>query len=226
MKKQVLAIMLATLLILMTFAACGKKYLVYTDQDGVEHPVLTDAEGNTMVNEYGQIVIGVTDARGHLVTDENGENETRAVVFPSSISGKNVYETPNFKWEVPEKIWYFDGDKLLKKDSAVYADISIASDYETLAELEEGMDKQLDAMVSQANGQITSEKSKWVIEAGPNALQYNYEIKDQDGNLHEQRTDIFFATADGTIYRLLFVLPATEADSVSFADLVNMIKFR
>lgn len=218
--------MLATLLILMTFAACGKKYLVYTDQDGVEHPVLTDAEGNTMVNEYGQIVIGVTDARGHLVTDENGENETRAVVFPSSISGKNVYETPNFKWEVPEKIWYFDGDKLLKKDSAVYADISIASDYETLAELEEGMDKQLDAMVSQANGQITSEKSKWVIEAGPNALQYNYEIKDQDGNLHEQRTDIFFATADGTIYRLLFVLPATEADSVSFADLVNMIKFR
>ena len=226
MKKQVLAIMLATLLILTTFAACGKKYLVYTDQDGVEHPVLTDAEGNTMVNEYGQIVIGVTDARGHLVTDENGENETRAVVFPSSISGKNVYETPNFKWEVPEKIWYFDGDKLLKKDSAVYADISIASDYETLAELEEGMDKQLDAMVSQANGQITSEKSKWVIEAGPNALQYNYEIKDQDGNLHEQRTDIFFATADGTIYRLLFVLPATEADSVSFADLVNMIKFR
>lgn len=226
MKKQVLAIMLATLLILMTFAACGKKYLVYTDQDGVEHPVLTDAEGNTMVNEYGQIVIGVTDARGHLVTDENGENETRAVAFPSSISGKNVYETPNFKWEVPEKIWYFDGDKLLKKDSAVYADISIASDYETLAELEEGMDKQLDAMVSQANGQITSEKSKWVIEAGPNALQYNYEIKDQDGNLHEQRTDIFFATADGTIYRLLFVLPATEADSVSFADLVNMIKFR
>lgn len=226
MKKQVLAIMLATLLILMTFAACGKKYLVYTDQDGVEHPVLTDAEGNTMVNEYGQIVIGVTDARGHLVTDENGENETRAVVFPSSISGKNVYETPNFKWEVPEKIWYFDGDKLLKKDSAVYADISIASDYETLAELEEGMDKQLEAMVSQANGQITSEKSKWVIEAGPNALQYNYEIKDQDGNLHEQRTDIFFATADGTIYRLLFVLPATEADSVSFADLVNMIKFR
>lgn len=110
--------MLATLLILMTFAACGKKYLVYTDQDGVEHPVLTDAEGNTMVNTFGQIVIGVTDSRGHLVTDENGENETRAIVFPSSISNKNVYEPPNFKWEVPEKIWYFDGNKLLKKDSA------------------------------------------------------------------------------------------------------------
>lgn len=226
MKKQVLAIMLATLLILMTFAACGKKYLVYTDQDGVEHPVLTDAEGNTMVNSFGQIVVGVTDSRGHLVTDENGENETRAIVFPSSISGKNVYETPNFKWEVPEKIWYFDGNKLLKKDSAVYADISIASDYETLAELEEAMDKQIDAIVSQSNGQITSEKSEGFIEAGPRVLQYKYTINDQDGNLYEQRSDIFFATADGTIYRLLFVLPAAEADSVSYTDMVNMIKFR
>lgn len=226
MKKQVLAIMLATLLILTTFAACGKKYLVYTDDAGVEHPVLTDAEGNTMVNEFGQIVIGVTDSRGHLVTDENGENETRAVAFPSAIVKGNLYETANFKWEVPEKLWYFEGNTLHKKDSGVYITISVASDYEDLANLEEGMDTKLDSMASQSNGQLTSEKSKWVIEAGPKALQYDYTIKDQDGNLHEQRADIFFSTADGTIYRLLCVVPAAEANSVSFTDMVNMIKFR
>lgn len=226
MKKQVLAILLATLLILTTFAACGKKYLIYTDKDGVEHPVLTDAEGNTMVNEFGQIVVGVTDSRGHLVTDENGENETRAIAFPSAIVKDNLYETANFKWEVPEKLWYFDGNTLHKKDSGVYVTVSTVTDYEDFAALEEGMDAQLESMLSKANGQLTSEKSKWVIDAGPNALQYDYEIKDQDGNLYEQRTDIFFSTADGTIYRLLCVTPAAEADSVSFTDMVNMIKFR
>lgn len=226
MKKQVLAIVLATLLILLTFAACGKKYLVYTDADGVTHAVLTDAEGNTMVNQFGQIVIGVTDSRGHLVTDENGENETRAIVFPSSIANGNLYETPNFKLEVPEDLWYFEENRLYKKDSEVYVDISIAVDSDSLADLETKTDEQLEGMVSQANGQLTYTKSYFTITAGPDALRYVYDIKDQDGNLYQRREDIFFATADGTIYRFLCVAPAAEADSVSFVDVVNMIKFR
>lgn len=226
MKKQVFAILLATLLILTTFAACGKKYLVYTDKDGVKHALLTDAEGNTMVNAFGQLVVGVTDKNGKLSKDADGNYETRAVEFPSSISNGNVYETANFKWEVPKNLWYFDENTLYKKDSEINIAISTVTDYENMNALEDGLDAQLASMISAANGQLASEKSKWAMVAGPNVLQYDYEIKDQDGNLGEKRVDIFFTATDGTIYRLLFVIPATEVDGVSVQDMVNMIKFR
>lgn len=223
MKKQVLAIILATLLILTTFVSCGKKYLVYTDPDGVEHPVLTDAEGNTMVNKFGQIVVGVTDSRGRLVTDENGENETRGVVFPSSISNGNLYETPDFKWEVPSDLWYFEGNTLHKKDSDIYLEVSIISEQESLAEVEESFDNQLSQM---DQSRIAITKKRVQIEAGPIAMYYTYDLKDENGELLQRREDVIFEVANGTIYRLLLVEPAAEAGSISTQDLVNMIKFR
>ncbi len=223
MKKQVLAIIFATLLILSTFAACGKKYLLYTDSDGVTHPVLTDTEGNTMVNKFGQIVVGVTDSRGRLVTEENGEYETRGVVFPSSISKGNLYETPDFKWEVPADLWYFEGNTLHKKDSEIYVDISITTDKKSLAEMEEDFDKQL-AEIDQSGIDIT--KNRVQIAAGPMALYYTYDLKNENGELVQRREDVVFQVASGTIYRFLLVVPAAEAGSVSTQDLVNMIKFR
>lgn len=223
MKKQVLAIIFATLLILSTFAACGKKYLVYTDSDGITHPVLTDAEGNTMVNKFGQIIVGVTDSRGRLVTEENGEYETRGIVFPSSISKGSLYETPDFKWEVPADLWYFEGNTLYKKNSEIYLDISITKDKKSLAEMEDTFDKQL-AEMDQSNIAIT--KNRVQIAAGPMALYYTYDLKNENGELVERREDVLFQVGSGTIYRLLLVEPAAEAGSISTEDLVNMIKFR
>lgn len=226
MKKQVLAILLATLLILTTFAACGKKYLVYTDADGITHPVLTDAEGNTMLNEYGQIVVGVTEKNGKLVTDANGEYETRAILFPSSIANGNVFETPHFKMTVPEKQWYFEDTTLYKKDSEIRMDIIAMDDENTLTQQEESFDKQLPEMVAASEDRLSYTKESLTLQGGPTALRYRYTIKDESGSVQELREDILLATADGTVYRFLFIIPAAEADGVSVPDMLNMIKFR
>lgn len=224
MKKQVLAILLATLLILTTFAACGKKYLIYTDKDGVEHPVLTDAEGNTMVNEFGQIVVGVTDSRGHLVTDENGENETRAIAFPSEISYGSTYETPTFKLTLPEKLWYVDGNRLQKKNSEIYAEIN-AFEGKTLEEAQANNEENLENLKNAQNGKFTYEFENFTLTNGVSVHSFKAENRDDSGTITEYMEGYYFVSGE-ILYKFLVVIPAEEAGSVNFVDILNMIKFR
>lgn len=224
MKKQVLAILLATLLILTTFAACGKKYLVYTDADGITHPVLTDAEGNTMLNEYGQIVVGVTEKNGKLVTDANGEYETRAILFPSSIANGNVFETPHFKMTVPEKQWYFEDTTLYKKDSECYASID-SFENRTLQQSIETEKKILQQLEEEMGEQIRYEIQDFSLSVGVTVHSILFDMLDENGALIEVRQAYYFEVKD-TLYKFLFVAPAAEADAVDFADMLNMIKFR
>ncbi|MEG1845793.1 MAG: hypothetical protein RR239_02720, partial [Oscillospiraceae bacterium] len=74
MKKQVVAIILVMVLVITTFAACGKKYKMFTDKDGVKHPMVIDGEGNTVRNPDGNIAVYQTDKNGEVVTDKDGKD--------------------------------------------------------------------------------------------------------------------------------------------------------
>lgn len=224
MKKQVLAILLATLLILTTFAACGKKYLIYTDKDGVEHPVLTDAEGNTMVNEFGQIVVGVTDSHGNLVTDENGENETRAVVFPSVIAQNNVYETPDFKLTVPEGLWTVTESGLQKKGSEIQVEISAYQQPDNLEQQEQQNDSFLQYLQTH-NMKVEATKETIALQNSISVLHYSVKHYDEEDNLTQGQEIYYFQRGD-TIYAFVATEPADEIGTVRYVDILNMIKFR
>lgn len=125
MKKSIIAIILCTALILTTFAACGKKYLTITDDDGVTHFLVTDDNGNTVINSDGNIAVFNTDKNGKEVTEKGGEIYTEGLSFPNAIidSGKNIYETADFQWKLPED-WTLSELLLTKKDSDTSVQIS------------------------------------------------------------------------------------------------------
>lgn len=104
MKKSVIAIILCTVLILTTFAACGKKYLTITDEDGITHFLLTDDNGNTVVNADGNIAVVNTDKNGEIVTEKGGEIYTEGLTFPSVVISKdNIYENVDFQWKFSDE---------------------------------------------------------------------------------------------------------------------------
>ena len=101
MDKKIIAVICASLIVIsVAFASCGKKKPTINAKDAT-YEVVTDEEGNTVLNENGEIEIYVTDEDGKKVTDENGEIKTGAVPFPNQITDGVFHETKYFKMVYP-----------------------------------------------------------------------------------------------------------------------------
>ena len=101
MDKKIIAVICASLIVISAvFASCGKKKPTINAKDAT-YEVVTDEEGNTVLNENGEIEIYVTDEDGKKVTDENGEIKTGAVPFPNQITDGVFHETKYFKMVYP-----------------------------------------------------------------------------------------------------------------------------
>ena len=101
MDKKIIAVICASLIVIsVAFASCGKKKPTINAKDAT-YEVVTDEEGNTVLNENGEIEIYVTDEDGKKVTDENGEIKTGAVPFPDQITDGVFHETKYFKMVYP-----------------------------------------------------------------------------------------------------------------------------
>lgn len=117
--KAIATICVALVFITALFVACGKDPTT-TLSGGEEYPLVTNEEGNTVVNSQGQIVVYATDADKNYVTNANGERQTAAVTFPNVIASKNYLETANFKMVFPDG-WTVDnsGIAFLNKNDKV-----------------------------------------------------------------------------------------------------------
>ena len=101
MDKKIIAVICASLIVISAvFASCGKKKPTINAKDAT-YEVVTDEEGNTVLNENGEIEIYVTNEDGKKVTDENGEIKTGAVPFPDKITDGVFHETKYFKMVYP-----------------------------------------------------------------------------------------------------------------------------
>lgn len=74
----------------------------YVDEDGVEHLLYIDEEGNTVLSDNGQIVVYATDIYGDIIKGEDGEPQTNNIDFPDLIIEGNNLETPYYKMTMPE----------------------------------------------------------------------------------------------------------------------------
>ena len=54
----------------------------YVDDEGFEHLLYVDEEGNTVLDDEGRIVVYATDTYGDIVEDEDGEPQTNSIEFP------------------------------------------------------------------------------------------------------------------------------------------------
>lgn len=127
MHNKIIAVICVVLMLVTLFAACGKKVII-KGKNGEEYIAMTDDEGNTVLNDAGEIVVYVTDENGKYVEDANGERQTNAVTFPSLISDGKKVETADFILQVPEG-WKANETGLVEKtvseDESVFANIEV-----------------------------------------------------------------------------------------------------
>lgn len=129
---RIIAIVLVLVLAIVLFAMFFRqKKEVYVDADGYTHYLMLDDEGNTILNDNGNIVAYATDADGDMYKDEEGEYVTVAVDFPKSVIKERSVETPEYKLTMPEG-WVAteDGDFQLEDNSDVTVSVHNLGEYE------------------------------------------------------------------------------------------------
>lgn len=89
MNKKILAMALAIVFIATAFTACKSK-LNMTEINGNEYPLVTDKDGETVVNKKNQIAVLVTDREGEVLTYADGEDQTYWLDLPeNTVKGKD-----------------------------------------------------------------------------------------------------------------------------------------
>ncbi len=100
-KKIIAVIAVVTVIFVSVFAACNKK-----DDDGIyikndDLNLVTDENGEKVLNDDGGLLVYATDEDGDRIKDENGEYETRVQQF-QPIEDDGVIEDYGFKFTLPE----------------------------------------------------------------------------------------------------------------------------
>lgn len=105
MQKRIIAVACAVIIIATLFVSCKKDmgYKLGKDELGFEHAYVTDAEGNTVLDENGNILVYQTDKNGEIATDENGEQKQNFINMPTNaIIEDDTVEIKLFKYNVPK----------------------------------------------------------------------------------------------------------------------------
>ena len=114
MHKKAIALLSAALVLLTFASACEKhsKYgKLYVDGRGMEHVLVTDAKGETIVDADGNLVEVMTDTNGKpipaitengtVAAKQEGEYQTSPVTFPNVIVSDDKIEDTNCVVQIP-----------------------------------------------------------------------------------------------------------------------------
>ena len=108
MQKKIVAVSLVILMVALLLASCGNKYLM-GEINGVERPLVTDAEGNTEIDNEGKIAVYVTDAKGNIQYDADGNPQKNYYKLPEKMVNGQTLETLDYKFTMP-KGWTLKDD--------------------------------------------------------------------------------------------------------------------
>lgn len=211
MEKKIIAVALVLVLIVTAFTACGKKYLM-KEFEGVEYPLVTDEEGNTVIDESNGVAFYVTDENKELVTDDKGEAQTNWVTLKGDLATEKILKGDFYQLNVPEG-WEADGaaGRLEKKGSnemccitpvavvpemekgKTYADY-IASYESILKQTEEGLNKD-------GNTATLTKSTTSITDKGLVCTKYVVDAYDKDGNPIIHSENLFFLR-ENSIYKM------------------------
>lgn len=130
-KKITVSVLALVLVFTCIFAGCAKKGEYENPATGEKYDVVTDAEGNKVLSEDGELLVYVKDENGEYVTDESGEKVTQVQGFIGQIEENGIVEDYAYKVAVPDG-WKYSGNGVFEnKAGNVNVDISIQK--ETMA---------------------------------------------------------------------------------------------
>lgn len=228
MEKKIIAIISVAVLLASVFTACGKKKPMISVGDN-EYPVATDSEGNTILNENGDVVIYVTDENGKYVKDDKGERETAAVTFPEMLVNDRTLETPYYRITMPEG-WSIDSNGKITKDGNDKMHIKIYN----FGELEENetLDTYFNKQVEMTKGFTEAFQTKYPdtsynVAAGPitarqvDSRVLEFKVADNSGNVIGFTQSIYYMSND-MLFKVEYSCNEGGYDSsVNFVSLIN-----
>lgn len=230
MNKKILALALAIVFIATAFTAC-KRGPELTKINGMELPLETNKDGETIINEDNQIAVLVTDRDNEVLTYADGENQTYWVQINGPLVIEDKVQTKECTLGIPSG---WEGDsisgRVIKKntDGKCYIQLTkmkTLKDKESLDAYLEGIDAQNTAI---AEAFADEEQMNTLIEQNPSFETFRgctysvakstavltsktlncqvrvNKITDKDGNVIHFAENYYFV-ADKTIYKLDYI---------------------
>ena len=208
-KKIISVLIVATILFMGVFAACGKDSLYASNKD---FEFVTDVNGEKVLGEDGQLLVYVTNEKGKYVTEKNGEKATQGQQFVP-LKNDNVIEDYGFKLILPEG-WDVDKTKVnsfSNKDKNMNCDITIVKyfydDYYNL-------NKQTYDAIEAQGINVTWEDD---IDLGKNFKNACRFTMSKDG----ERSVLYFFENSGNVYKILF----TSKDVAEDVMILSTVEF-
>ncbi len=212
MEKKIIAIALVLVLMVTALVGCSKKYET-TKLNGKEYLLVTDDEGNTVINDKNQVAAVVTDEDGEIITYENGEQQTYQVQLYGPVVVDGAARGTNYKINIPQGWTAIDGDKISKDKTEDNCYIQFAkviefdkdNNLDTYLEKIETQNKQLVSGFEKEGYTLTVDESDIVLTADNlHCRAYIYKVVDADGKLIHYAENYYFAVSK-TAYKLSYV---------------------
>ena len=103
MSKKIIAVSLALFLIVTSFVACEKKKKYETTKiNGKEVILVTDENGEPVINENNGLIAMVTDRAGEVITLPDGEPQTYNIKINDTIKIKDFAHGEHYKMMLPD----------------------------------------------------------------------------------------------------------------------------
>ena len=230
MSKKIIAISLALVVMLTCFTACKKKRET-TKINGSDYIVVTDKNGNPIINEKNEVVVVVTDREGEVLTYENGEDQTRNLQLKEPLESDGVIHGSNYRFtklsgwesygntrickEKTDNKCYYQFVKIKELDE----EITIESYLETV----DGQNEQIIPALEADGKTLTIEKGNETISsANINTHVRKYKITDASGNVTHYAETYYFV-AGSMIYAVNYACEDGIGYDASF-DFGNYLK--
>lgn len=215
MQKKIIAACCLIVAVTLIFASCGNKYQMI-ESNGILHPVVTDADGNTEVNEEGKLAVYVTDAHGDVVTNADGSVQKNYVEMPDIIVNDkdNVVETSLYKFTMPQGWEPGENGVFYKKNTDENCYVQIVLKKQLSTDHFETFDSVMNQVIFE-NQQAVEEVKKTYPDAamnieegtlsnGAETVNLSYIIKDETGVVAHYAYDIYFCIEDA-VYKVNYI---------------------
>lgn len=220
MEKKIIAVACVLVILAVTLAACGSKYLVVENDDGMEYAAVTDEEGKTVVNEQGDIVVYVTDVDGDLVTDTNGEPQTNSITIPSVIADGDTVETADYTLTMPDGWTANSNGRFTRDDNEnVYLQITNFGELEdqTLDTYVASMQENINALLAQTQQEYPSASVEYSNHTLSQANRMDsrvveFRVPDADGSMAYYAMNVYFVY-QGELFKVDYICVGSYDES-------------
>ena len=230
MHKKTITLLCLLLAFLFVFAACKRhsRYgTIVVDRQGMEHVIMTDANGVTVVDNDGNLVEIVTDSQNKkpiAVPTENGtagaaqvgEYQTHGVTFPGVVEDGTAIEDGLCQVAVPQGWEPLGNGMMVLLHTATEARVQISTDVGgTLSDAVEKLNSQIEAVAPEGGSTQTN-----VTIDGLPATRTQYEMQNMTV------ISYLLMTENGKVCRINCLVETDKLDAADIDSVVRGIRFK